>query len=167
MLDRIPTVRRDFMSIALRDITKVYRMGDQEVQALRGVSLAVEDGELIAIMGPSGSGKSTLMNIIGCLDQPTSGSYLLDGIEVGGLDDDALADIRNHQIGFVFQSYNLLQRMPAIEQVEVPLYCQHEHHPEQRAMEAFQTVGLATGWTTSRRSCPEDSRNGSQSRAPW
>jgi putative ABC transport system ATP-binding protein len=130
------------MGIALRDIGKIYRMGDQKVEALRDISLNIEDGEMVAIMGPSGSGKSTLMNIIGCLDQPTGGSYLLDGVEVAGLEDNALADIRNHKIGFVFQSYNLLPRMPALEQVEVPLYYRHEHHPEQLAIEALKTVGL-------------------------
>jgi putative ABC transport system ATP-binding protein len=130
------------MSIELRDITKVYSIGEQEVHALRGVSLQIENGELVAIMGPSGSGKSTLMNIIGCLDQPTSGTYQLDGVEVAGLTDDELAHIRNTKIGFVFQSYNLLPRMPAIEQVELPLLYGDGARLPERAAEALRTVGL-------------------------
>lgn len=130
------------MAIELRDITKVYSIGDQAVHALGGISLDIADGELVAIMGPSGSGKSTLMNIIGCLDQPTTGTYRLDGVEVAGLDDDALAEIRNHKIGFVFQSYNLLPRMPAIEQVELPLLYGDGVRSPERAAEALRTVGL-------------------------
>jgi len=132
------------MTMALQDITKTYSIGEQSVRALRGVSLNIETGELVAIMGPSGSGKSTLMNIIGCLDQPSSGNYQLDGVEVAGLDDDDLARIRNAKIGFVFQSYNLLPRIPAIEQVELPLlYCRGtETQRQRRALEALETVGL-------------------------
>ena len=130
------------MTIVLRDITKTYSLGEQEVHALRGVSLAIADGELVAIMGPSGSGKSTLMNIIGCLDQPTSGGYELDGVEVSGMSDDELALIRNHKIGFVFQSYNLLPRMTAVEQVELPLMYRHEAHRRELAAEALRAVGL-------------------------
>ncbi len=131
------------MGIVLRNIEKIYTLGEQEIRALYGVSLDVADGELVAIMGPSGSGKSTLMNIVGCLDQPTAGEYRLDGVDVTGLSDDELAEIRSHKIGFVFQAYNLLPRMPAIEQVELPLMYAGIDHRRERAEEALVTVGLA------------------------
>jgi putative ABC transport system ATP-binding protein len=130
--------------LSLEAITKVYRMGDVEVHALRGVSLEIESGDFVAVMGSSGSGKSTLMNIIGCLDRPTAGRYLLNGREVSRLGRDALAEIRNQTIGFVFQSFNLLSRTSALENVELPLL--YAGVPgrarRKRATEALVKVGL-------------------------
>jgi putative ABC transport system ATP-binding protein len=130
--------------IDVKDITKVYQMGDVQVRALRGTSLQVERGELVSIMGPSGSGKSTLMNILGCLDQPTSGEYFLEGMEIDQLDDNQLAEIRSKRIGFVFQTFNLLPRTTALSNVELPLVYggiggrrRHE-----RAIAALEAVGL-------------------------
>src|ERR671913_1866003 len=107
--------------IETRDLWKTYEMGTEQIHALRGVSVQIERGEYVAIMGPSGSGKSTLMNLIGCLDTPSKGSYLLNGKEVASMDDDALAQIRNEEIGFVFQTFNLLPRATALHNVELPL----------------------------------------------
>ncbi|MEW5900161.1 MAG: ABC transporter ATP-binding protein [Acidobacteriota bacterium] len=130
--------------IQLENLTKVYKIGETEVRALRGVSYQVEGGEFLAIMGPSGSGKSTLMNIIGCLDRPTSGQYLLEGEEVSTFNRDRLARVRNKKVGFVFQTFNLLPRTTALENVELPLLYSNVHSRErtERALHALETVGL-------------------------
>ncbi len=127
-----------------RDLTKVYKMGEVEVQALRGASVQIGRGEVIAIMGPSGSGKSTMMNILGCLDRPTSGEYILDGESVAKLNDDQLANIRNHKVGFVFQSFNLLARQSALANVELPLRYAGLTNGKRtaRARAALEAVGL-------------------------
>ncbi|MBI3121415.1 MAG: ABC transporter ATP-binding protein [candidate division NC10 bacterium] len=129
--------------IKMDGIRKTYRVGDVEVAAVRDISLHVRKGEFVAIMGPSGCGKPTLMNLMGCLDTPDAGSYLLDGQEVAGLDDDALSAIRNQKIGFVFQSYNLLPRANALENVELPLIYRDEGGIRVKAAAALASVGLA------------------------
>ena len=131
------------MLIELNDICKTYTMGDVEVRALCGVTMGIERGEMAAIMGPSGSGKSTMMNVIGCLDQVTSGEYMLDGETISRLNDDQLAEIRNRKIGFVFQNYNLLSRTTALDNVEVPLIYAGARNRRQKAKEALEAVGLA------------------------
>ncbi|HEV8658266.1 MAG TPA: ABC transporter ATP-binding protein [Thermoanaerobaculia bacterium] len=131
--------------IEMHELTRVYQLGPQEIYALRGVDLKIDPGEYVAIMGPSGSGKSTLMNIIGCLDTPTSGRYLLDGVPVESLNDDELAAIRNKKIGFVFQTFNLLARTTALQNVELPLIYAKIPRAQRRALaeEALTAVGLA------------------------
>ncbi len=130
--------------IEMRDLTRVYQLGPQEIYALRGIDLVVTHGEYVAIMGPSGSGKSTLMNIIGCLDRPTAGQYVLDGIPVESMEDDDLAAVRNKKIGFVFQTFNLLPRTTALQNVELPLVYAKMPRVERhlQAQEALRAVGL-------------------------
>ncbi len=133
--------------IKLEDIHKIYHTGEVDVHAVRGVSLEIQKGEFVAFMGSSGSGKSTMMNILGCLDRPTKGRYLLDGVDVSGLNRNELADMRNQKLGFVFQSFNLLSRTTALENVELPLFYSHKHistrEVRARGEHALQTVGLA------------------------
>jgi putative ABC transport system ATP-binding protein len=133
--------------IQLQDIHKTYHTGEVDVHAVRGVSLGIAQGEFVALMGASGSGKSTMMNIIGCLDRPTQGQYLLDGTDTSELDRDALADIRNQKIGFIFQGFNLLSRTTALENVELPMLYLHRHltsrEQHERALHALELVGLA------------------------
>jgi len=130
--------------IEAQEITKIYRLGDIKVSALNGVSLTIEKGEFVAVMGPSGSGKSTFMNILGCLDKPTGGKYLLEKIDIGNLERDELAGIRNKKIGFIFQGFNLLPRTSAIENVELPMLYDgiSVKDRRQRAMAALKSVGL-------------------------
>src|SRR5690349_17367418 len=132
------------MTIELRDITKVYQTGAMDLHVLKGISFTIDDGELCAIMGPSGSGKSTLMNVIGCLDTPTEGEYLLDGQDVATLDEGELARVRNRKIGFVFQSYNLVKRTTALDNVQLPMLYAGVPPEERRrrAVDALESVGL-------------------------
>jgi putative ABC transport system ATP-binding protein len=133
--------------IAVKNLVKTYTMGDVEVHALRGVNAEIVPGEFVAIMGKSGSGKSTFMNILGCLDVPTRGTYLLDGVDVSSLSKDQLATLRNHKIGFVFQSFNLLSRTSALENVELPLMYNRKissKEMRERSLKALEQVGLAS-----------------------
>lgn len=130
--------------IETRDLFKIYKLGDVEVRALNGVSVSIEKGEFVAVMGPSGSGKSTFMNILGCLDKPTSGSYMLDGINVTATQLSKLAGVRNRKIGFVFQGFNLIKRTTAVENVELPMIYNHtpSHLRREKALAALRAVGL-------------------------
>ncbi len=138
------TIRRSAVMIEICNMSKIYRIGNVAVKALDNISLSIKQHEFVSIVGPSGSGKSTLMNMIGCLDVPTSGEYCLDGMEVSGLTDDQLAYIRNHKIGFVFQGFNLIQKLNALENVELPLIYQGIPTMEryERSVEALKLVGL-------------------------
>jgi putative ABC transport system ATP-binding protein len=134
--------------IEARDIVKTYKMGEFDVQALRGVSFNIRRGEVVSIMGPSGSGKSTMMNTLGCLDRPTSGEYILDGESVGQMNDDQLASVRNRKVGFVFQSFNLLSRLTALGNVELPLrYSGMTEGRREKARAALEAVGLGDRMT--------------------
>ena len=132
--------------IETHDISKMYRMGTEEIHALRSVTITIQRGEYVAFMGPSGSGKSTLMNIVGCLDTPTTGSYILNGKDVSRMTDNQLADVRNREIGFVFQTFNLLPRATSLDNVALPLiyagYSKSDR--EEKAMQALRSVGLDT-----------------------
>jgi putative ABC transport system ATP-binding protein len=139
----VDKMSEDQAMIELSDVTKVYNIGTIKVLALDGVSISIQRGEMVAIMGPSGSGKSTLMNVLGCLDVPTSGHYLLDGLEVGSMGGNQLAEIRNRKIGFVFQTYNLLPRLTAQANVELPLLYGGGNGRKRRALEALDRVGLS------------------------
>ncbi|MEO6325522.1 MAG: ABC transporter ATP-binding protein [Thermoanaerobaculia bacterium] len=137
--------------IEIQDLTRIYKLGGSEVRALDGISLQVAQGEFVAVMGPSGSGKSTFMNIVGCLDRPTSGRYVLEGVDVSGLDRDARAEIRNDKIGFVFQNFNLLARTTALENVELPLLYSRKSKLtdadlDRKGRECLARVGLSERW---------------------
>jgi len=136
------TTRVNRPVIDIDGLTKIYQLGEYEVRALNGVALRINEGGLVSIMGPSGSGKSTMMNLLGALDQPTDGTYLLDGEDVSKMNDNQLADVRNRKIGFVFQNFNLLSRTPAIQQVELPLIYAGKSGRRQKAQAALELVGL-------------------------
>jgi len=149
--------------IELDSVTKIYKMGDIELRALNNVSLSIAAGDLVAIMGASGSGKSTMMNILGCLDVPTEGVYRLDGVDVGDLKDNALAEIRNRKIGFVFQSFNLIPRTSAVRNVELPMVYAGIGNRRGKAVEALERVGLGGRVKHMPTSCPVVSSSASRS----
>ena len=155
--------------IELKDVYKIYQMGEETVHALDGVSLTIDQGEFVAIVGSSGSGKSTAMNIIGCLDVPTSGTYHLGGIDVSTMDDDQQAEIRNKMLGFIFQQYNLIPKLNVLENVELPLLYAGVDASErkERAMASLQRVGLAASAGTCPPSSPAASSSGCPSPGPW
>ncbi len=156
--------------IQVQDVHKFYDLGETKVHALRGVDMTIQPGEFVAIMGSSGSGKSTFMNMLGCLDKPSSGQYILEGTNVSSLDKKQLAAIRNRKLGFVFQGFNLLSRTTALENVELPtLYAQMAKEQRQaRAKEVLELVGLGeSAWTTFHRSFPADSSSAWRLRARW
>jgi putative ABC transport system ATP-binding protein len=155
--------------IQANDLWKIYKMGQMEVQALRGVTFRIRRGEMISIMGPSGSGKSTLMNLLGCLDRPSKGEYLLDGEAVAGLNNDQLASIRNRKVGFVFQSFNLLPRQTALANVELPMrYAGLQKGRKERARAALDSVGLSDRMThRPMPNSPVVSSSAWRSRARW
>ena len=149
--------------IELKDVYKIYRMGDTEVRAADDVNIIINEGEFVAIVGQSGSGKSTIMNIIGCLDVPTSGTYILNGVDVSTMDDDHQAEIRNKMLGFIFQQYNLIPKLNILENVELPLLYANTDRQKRRqiAMSALERVGLADKW----RNLPSQLSGGQQQRA--
>jgi putative ABC transport system ATP-binding protein len=143
MQEKFDNDSRSIKMIELTNIFKIYDLGEVKVTGLEDISLTCEKGEMVSIMGASGSGKSTMMNIVGCLDRPTSGTYRLDGEDVSTLSDDQLATIRNKKLGFVFQSYNLLPKISALQNVALPLIYSGQNHRNQRAMDALEAVGIA------------------------
>jgi len=149
--------------VEVRNVSKVYQMGEQQVRALWELSLTIDEGDYVSVMGPSGSGKSTLLNILGCLDRPTSGSYLLGGQDVSDLDDDELSEIRSSKLGFIFQSYNLIPQLTVLENIEVPLY--YQGLPEDRSRERAEELARMVGLGNRLNHRPSELSGGQQQRA--